>query len=76
MTELNPLHTEKKKRSLTLSLKLNGDLEELTEHLGISVHSYMVNELAKAVQRDRLSFQAKNSLEDMMKDFKRIANTQ
>lgn len=72
MNKVNPNHTEKKKRSLTLSLKLNSDLEELTDHLGISVHSYMVNELSKAIQRDRLSFLAKNSIEDMMKQFSEL----
>jgi hypothetical protein len=44
------------KRAVSLSDKMYADLNTLTEHLGINVHSYMVNEIAKSVQRDLLLF--------------------
>ena len=53
----------KKKRSLSLSNKLNDDLEDLGVNLGVNVQSYVINELAKSVQRDRLSLVAKNQTE-------------
>lgn len=52
---------EGKKRSVSLSPKLNSDLITLTDALGINAHSYMVNEIAKAVQRDSLSLQINNN---------------
>lgn len=45
----------KVKRGVSLTEKTNADLEELCAHLGVNMHSYMVNELAKAIQRDRLA---------------------
>lgn len=74
MSESEYVQAPRKKRAMTLSVKLDSDLEELCEHLGVSVTTYLVNETAKSVQRDRLSFLAKNSIEGMMSDFKRIAN--
>ena len=74
MTYIPKKATTKIKRAISLSTKLDADLVELCEFLGISTHAYLVSEAAKAIQRDRLSFLAKNSIEDMMKDFKRIAD--
>jgi hypothetical protein len=42
----------KTSRGLTLSKKLAHDLQFLCDHLGINPHSYMLNEVSKAVQRD------------------------
>ena len=74
MTDEKRKPTLKVKRAMSLSPKLDADLVELCEHLGISTHAYLVSEAAKSIQRDRLSFLAKSSIEDMMKDFKRIAD--
>lgn len=54
------------KRSLSLSPKTNSDLLALAEVLGVNPHSYMVNELAKAIQRDSIAFQMKKSTEDQL----------
>lgn len=54
------------KRSLSLSPKTNADLLALAEVLGVNPHSYMVNELAKAIQRDSIAFQMKKSTEDQL----------
>jgi hypothetical protein len=54
------------KRSLSLSEKTNRDLLELCELLGVNPHSYMVNELAKSIQRDSMTYQIKKSTEDQM----------
>lgn len=65
------------KRSLSLSLKTNADLLALTETLGVNPHSYMVNELAKAIQRDSLAFQMKKNTEDQLgKLFEMISEAQ
>jgi hypothetical protein len=66
----------KKSRSVNLSSKLNNDLETLCEHLGINIHSYMINELAKAVQRDLLSFSSKKQMEEMVIKLMKIAETE
>lgn len=58
--------SDSKKRSLSLSLKLNNDLEELCSALGVNIHSYMINELAKAVQRDSLALSLKKTQGDTM----------
>lgn len=63
----------KKARSMTLSYKLNHDLETLCEHLGVNVHSYMVNEVAKSVQRDLLSLTSKKEIESMVTQMLRLA---
>lgn len=54
------------KRSLSLSPKTNSDLISLSEMLGVNPHSYMVNELAKAIQRDSIAFQMKKNTEDQI----------
>ena len=54
------------KRSLSLSEKTNRALLELCELLGVNPHSYMVNELAKSIQRDSMTYQIKKSTEDQM----------
>jgi hypothetical protein len=59
--------TPKVKRGLSLSIKTNDDLLELCEHLGINPHNYIVNEISKAVQRDRLSLMVKKHQEDSLK---------
>jgi hypothetical protein len=59
--------TPKIKRGLSLSVKTNDDLLELCEHLGINPHNYIVNEVSKAVQRDRLSLMVKKHQEDSLK---------
>lgn len=40
------------KKSLSISHKLNDDLNQLTEVLGVNAHSYIVNALAMCVARD------------------------
>jgi hypothetical protein len=40
---------------------------ELCEHLGINPHNYISNEIAKAVQRDRLSLMVKQHQDDALK---------
>ena len=67
--------SDKRKRSCSLTEKLNDDLEELCEHLGVNVHSYMVNEIAKAVQRDRLTFLAKSGIDELLSDFKKLTES-
>jgi hypothetical protein len=57
---------ESKKRTLTLSMKLNNDLECLCENLGVNVHSYLVNEIAKSVQRDSITLVSKDQLSSAM----------
>lgn len=57
------------KRSLSLSPKTNADLLALAERLGVNPHSYMVNELAKAIQRDSIAFQMKKSTDDQLGKF-------
>jgi hypothetical protein len=74
MTDIERKPTTKVKRAISLSAKLDADLVELCGFLGLSTHAYLVAEAAKAIQRDRMVFLAKNSIEDMMKDFKRIAD--
>ena len=59
--------TPKVKRGLSLSIKTNDDLLELCDHLGINPHNYIVNEISKAVQRDRLSLMVKKHQEDSLK---------
>lgn len=62
MAEITP----KVKRGLSLSTKTNDDLLELCEHLGINPHNYIVNEISKAVQRDRLSLMVKKHQQDTL----------
>ena len=54
------------KRSVSLSHKTNEDLKLLTAALGVNAHSYMVNELAKAIQRDSLALKIKNDTQEQM----------
>lgn len=63
-----------KRRTVNMSAKLNSDLEELCEHLGVNIHSYMVNEIAKSVQRDRMALISQNSIATMLSDFQKLAN--
>lgn len=62
----------KKKRSISLTPKLDDELEELCDYLGVSAHAYLVTEVAKIIQRDRLTFLAKNSISGMMDRFNEI----
>jgi hypothetical protein len=73
MTDVKRKPTTKIKRAISLSAKLDGDLVELCEYLGISTHAYLVSEAAKAIQRDRLTFLAKNSMEQMTEQFRKLA---
>lgn len=66
----------KKVRSVSLSKKTNEDLERLCEHLGVNVHSYIVNEIAKSVQRDSLSLMSKDSMTQMNDLLKSLAAQQ
>ncbi len=54
----------KVKRGVSISAKTNADLEELCAALGVNIHSYMVNEIAKAIQRDRLTLQLNKNQQD------------
>ena len=58
---------KKQKRGLSISEKTNNDLLELCQELGVSVHGYLVNEIAKAVQRDRVALAIKKSQDENMK---------
>ena len=63
------------KRSVSLSQKTNSDLLTLTNALGVNAHSYMVNEIAKAVQRDSLALQInKNTQEQISTLFDSLAS--
>jgi hypothetical protein len=54
------------KRSLSLSRKTNDDLLALCASLGVNPHSYMVNELAKSIQRDSMTYQMKENTADQL----------
>lgn len=54
------------KRSLSLSQKTNDDLIALAEALGVNPHSYMVNEIAKSIQRDSIAFHMKKSTDEQL----------
>lgn len=54
----------KVKRGVSMSAKTDADLQELCAALGVNIHSYMVNELAKAIQRDRLALQMNKNQQD------------
>lgn len=63
------------KRSLSLSKKMNDDLLALTSALGINAHSYMINELAKSIQRDSLSLNINSSTNNVLSDMLNTFNT-
>ena len=48
---------------------MDRDLIALTDALGVNPHSYMVNELAKCIQRDSVAFQMKTNTETMIGEF-------
>ena len=54
------------KRSMSLSDKMNDDLVALTDALGVNPHSYMINELAKSIQRDSLALKIKDDTQAQM----------
>lgn len=62
-------------RSLSLSKKMNDDLLALTSALGINAHSYMINELAKSIQRDSLSLNINSSTNNVLSDMLNTFNT-
>lgn len=66
-SQQKPDHAPKYKRGLSMSEKLHGDLLELCDHLGINPHNYISNEIAKAVQRDRLSLMVKQHQDETLK---------
>ncbi len=63
-----------KKRSVSLSQKMDKDLLALTDALGVNPHSYMVNELAKSIQRDSLNLQMKNNTESQFAELFKSLN--
>ena len=73
MTYIPKKATTKIKRAISLSTKLDADLVELCDYLGLSTHAYLVAEAAKAIHRDRLSFLAKTSLQEMTEQFRKLA---
>lgn len=64
------------KRSMSLSKKLNDDLVALTEALGVNAHSYMLNEIAKSVQRDSLSLQVNTGAQNVMSSLLEMMTSQ
>lgn len=62
----------KVKRGVSISAKTNADLVELCETLGVNIHSYMVNEIAKAIQRDRLTLSLTKNQQDTMVNMEKI----
>ena len=57
------------KRSVSLSQSTNNDLVTLTDLLGVNAHSYMVNEIAKAVQRDLLVYKSTKDTSNQLSGF-------
>jgi hypothetical protein len=57
------------KRSLSLSQKTNSDLLSLADVLGINPHQYMVNELAKCIQRDLLVYKSTQDTSNQLSAF-------
>lgn len=57
------------KRSVSLSQSTNNDLVTLTDLLGVNAHSYMVNEIAKAVQRDLLVYKSTKDTSTQLSGF-------
>ena len=51
---------------MSLSDKMNDDLVALTDALGVNPHSYMINELAKSIQRDSLALKIKDDTQAQM----------
>ena len=62
----------KVKRGVSISAKTNEDLIELCETLGVNIHSYMVNEIAKAIQRDRLTLSLAKTQQSTMVNMEKI----
>lgn len=61
---------------MSLSKKLNDDLVALTEALGVNAHSYMLNEIAKSVQRDSLSLQVNTGAQNVMSSLLEMMTSQ
>lgn len=57
------------KRSVSLSQSTNNDLITLTDLLGVNPHQYMVNEVAKAVQRDLLVYKSTKDTSNQLAGF-------
>lgn len=53
----------KVKKSLTLGQNAADDLQTLSEFLGVNAHAYIVNEIAKCIQRDMKIYNLKQSQE-------------
>lgn len=70
------MNNESRKRTITLSKKTNDDLETLCEHLGVNVHSYVVNEIAKAVQRDSITFTSTANQKELFENILGAFNTE
>ena len=64
------------KRSMSLSKKMNDDLLALTEALGVNAHSYMINEIAKSIQRDSLTLNINTCAQDVMSSVLQMLSSQ
>jgi len=53
-------------RSVRLTPEMNDRLVALCDHLGVTIHSYLANEVGKAISRDEVMFQLKKSQSDAM----------
>jgi hypothetical protein len=71
------METEHKpvKRTVSLSHKTNEDLKLLTSALGVNAHSYMVNEIAKAIQRDSLALKIKDDTNEQISGMMKIISS-
>lgn len=55
--EIQDSKAKTKTRTVRLSDDIDAKLLALSERLGVTVHSYLTNEIGKAVNRDYLGFQ-------------------
>jgi predicted DNA-binding protein len=55
------------KRSISLTPELNEKLKVLCEHLGVNIHSYMINVLAKSIQKDSIEFNLTQDKDEIQK---------
>jgi hypothetical protein len=59
---MNESEKSNTKRSMSMSPRLNADLIELCDKLGISVHAYLTAEVAKIIHRDRALYLAEDTM--------------
>ena len=60
------------RKSLGLTEKVATDLQTLCTALGINEHSYIVNELAKSIQRDSISLLARKEQQDSIAEILKL----